>query len=160
MEFIITVGCSASGKSTLAALLSRKYIDVNRDKIRFTYIMPEAKWDWSKYNFTKENEDRVSKIENTMLESAAVAGHNVIISNTNLSKKVRTRWVKKAKDLGYNVEVVVLDIPLETLLERDRLREAKVGKDVIEGQWERFRSMLPSLQVEADELGYKLRIIK
>lgn len=125
----ITIGISASGKSTWAgekvledAKVGTKTIEINRDEIRFSVILPGG--NWSTYKFTSKNEARVTEITTELLDKAIKDGVDIIISDTNLNSKYRNPLVKKLTDAGYEVELKEFPITFEkaNLRDRDRLR--------------------------------------
>ena len=59
MKAIVTVGISASGKSTWAKQ-QVGYMNINRDDIRFNTVCPGG--NWNTYKFNKKNEQRVEEL--------------------------------------------------------------------------------------------------
>lgn len=130
----ITIGVSASGKSTLAKEYLAKHpnlVEVNRDHTRFNVISPGA--NWSNYNFKHEKE--VSEYQEQLIESASQNNHDIIVSDTNINKKYRDQLIKKLDNLGYQIEIINLDLPYKELIKRDNLRENGVGESVIYRQY-------------------------
>lgn len=128
MKAVITVGVSASGKSTLAKeYVNKGYVEINRDWIRFNIVQPGANWS----NYKWKNEKTVNEIEGKMVMEAWSDEKNIIISNTNLNGGVRTMMIDSLKDLGYDVEVISLDVTREEAVKRDNLRANGVGESVI-----------------------------
>ena len=158
MEAIITLGISASGKSTLAKVVP--YKEINRDDIRFGLVMQGAKGGWKKYKFSKENENRVTEIELKMFHDAAANKEDIIISNTNLNKNIRQQWIDRCIKAGYNVKIAVLNVPLEVAKERDSSRgEKMVGSGVIESQFVKFKEAIKDLEKEVKMFGISLEVI-
>ncbi len=54
------------------------------------------------------------------------------VDATNLSPGERRQWIKMAKGLGYEVQAVYFDVPLEVCLERNKRRERVVPEDVMQ----------------------------
>lgn len=138
MKAIITVGISASGKTTFANKLvdSGEWVDVNRDWIRFNMVSPGK--DWSNYKFDPKKENEVTKIQEMMVSEAFFNDKNVIISDTNLNPKTLEKWKKVLSDLCYDVEVKEFPVSFEEAVKRDNLRPNGVGKDVIYAQWQKW----------------------
>lgn len=141
MKLILTVGISASGKTTWAE--KQKYehtgnstININRDDIRFNIVQPGS--DWSTYKFTKANEKRVTEIEMGVAEKGVKFESNIIISNTNLNPKTREFWKKFAEKHGYEFEIKEFPITLEEAIKRDNLRQNGVGEQVIRKQYQQW----------------------
>jgi predicted kinase len=137
MKAVICVGISASGKSTFAKDMEKEgYVDVNRDWIRFNVVCPGA--DWKSYKFTKERESRVTEIQENYILECARAGANIIISDTNINPKTRSRLEGLCLSLGYDVEIKDFPITLEEAWRRDALRPNGVGYSVIYKQYQQW----------------------
>ena len=54
------------------------------------------------------------------------------VDATNLSPKERKQWIQMARSLGYEVQAVFFDVPVEVCLERNRRRERMVPEDVMQ----------------------------
>ncbi len=129
---LILRGLPASGKSTFAReLLEKKrgmWKRLNKDEMR-------AMLDNSHH--TSNNEKFVEKVRDMMLIEALKAGHHVVIDDTNLSDRpiepIKQVVEKYRKDTGEDVRIEMKEMAttLEESLERDELREKKVGKEVI-----------------------------
>lgn len=141
MQAILTVGISASGKSTFAKdLVSHGWVDVNRDDIRFDTFCNGVR-DWKLYKFSKEKENQVTVAQERLVDAAALHGQNVIISDTNINDKTRNFWINRLTGLGYNVQVQYFDIDLIEALERDAKRCNGVGYKVITDQYARYMKL-------------------
>lgn len=137
MKAIITVGISASGKTTFAKQLeSEGWVDINRDTIRFTEVCPNG--NWNTYKFTRAREDKVTEIQTDMVHGCASVGKNIIISDTNLNPKTREKWKSLLKDLDYEVEIKDFPITYEEAVKRDKYRLNGVGQDVIYKQYQQW----------------------
>lgn len=138
MKAIITVGISASGKTTFAKEMAetQAYCDINRDWIRFNVVCPGA--DWRSYKFTKAREAKVNEIQAEMIMNAWAMGLNVVVSDTNLSKTKVDDLTGLLENLGYEVEVKVFDTPFEEAYKRDNFRANGVGKDVLYKQQQNY----------------------
>lgn len=134
---ILTVGIPASGKSTFAKEHCRKTgaLNINRDDIRFTLF---GYTDWSNYRCNKINERTVTDIQQSMARTAVLLGKDIVISDTNLSKKTRTFWENFFKQYGYTVEYKVFDVPLLEAYKRDSLRQNGVGQQVIYTMYQKY----------------------
>ncbi|MGH9509570.1 MAG: AAA family ATPase [Terriglobales bacterium] len=53
------------------------------------------------------------------------------VDATNLSPGERRQWIKMAKALGYEVQAVYFDVPIEVCLERNKRRERMVPEEVM-----------------------------
>lgn len=135
----LTVGISASGKTTWAEKMVASdpdnWVNINRDSIRFQIIGVE---DWSKWKFTKENENTVTERQLDMMQQAASDGKNVIISDTNINQKTVRHLTNTLKSLGYTVSLVWFDIELREAILRDSQRTNPVKPRIINDQYERY----------------------
>ena len=147
---IVSVGISASGKSTDAAKWLAEHeaskmlegyehaknprMEINRDSIRKSIMENNGqKFSWDKWNW--KNEGAVTKNAEGQLSDAALHGIDVYISDTNLNPKYRAQTIRRLEDYGYEVEVREFPVTLEEALVRDRKRENSVGEGVIEKQF-------------------------
>ncbi len=131
-KILVLRGLPASGKSTYA----RKTLNenphawkrLNKDELR-------AMLDDSLHSHS--NEKFVERVRDLMLIEALKAGKHVIIDDTNLSERAVAR-IKEIVDnycqeTGQKVHIDLKDMgtTLEECLERDKIREKKVGENVI-----------------------------
>ena len=145
----ITVGISASGKSTWAdkkvqedAYKGITVVNINRDTIRFNDVLPGS--DWSTYKFTKAREQAVSEIALQQFNDAVAAEYDIIISDTNLNEVYRNAWVERGEENGYQVEIIDFPITLEEAWKRDAARVNGVGHNTIYQQykqWEEYKGV-------------------
>ena len=136
MKAILTVGVSASGKSTFAdEMVKQGWMKVERDLIRKLIFKFDQ---WNKYKFNKTNEDRVTDQADYLLERAANKKQNVVISDTNLNPKYRVSLIMKLKKLGYEVEIKDFPISYEEAVKRDLYRPMSVGQQVIYKQYQQW----------------------
>lgn len=144
MKAILTVGISASGKSTWAdnyVADNQNTIKIERDSIRKDMCairknIPQDKFQWKDWVWKWENE--VTEYVNTLLSMAHTEGKDVIISDTNLNKKYREDLISKLVGMGYKVEIKEFPIKLEEAWKRDVSRPVSVGKDVIYKQYQQW----------------------
>jgi predicted kinase len=129
---LILKGLPASGKSTYAKQLvdenPGQYKRLNKDELR-------AMLDNSHH--TTANEKFVEKVRDMMLVEALKAGKHVVIDDTNLSDRPVERITQVVqnyvKETGDQVKLEMKEIAtsLQECLDRDAVREKKVGKNVI-----------------------------
>jgi len=141
MKAIITVGISASGKTTFAKEMQEHgYVDINRDWIRFNIVHNEE--DWRTYKFNHKNEQKVTEVQGKMITEAWANEQNICISDTNLDTRTRNRLVKQLSDLGYEVELKWFPISLTEAWKRDTFRKNGVGRDIIYKQWQKWNEAI------------------
>ena len=94
------IGIPGSGKTTISNKLFSKHRHVSLDKIQH---------------------DR--DVEYAMIEQHLRDGHNVVIDDTNLTKKIRAEHIMLAKRYSARVAAVFLDLPMSTIQEQNSKRE-------------------------------------
>jgi len=138
LKVIITVGIPGSGKSTWAKEQVKKhanFVRVNRDDLRMMLKMSGT--------VELKLEDAITKMCKHMIVQALLKKMNVIVDNTHVKEryiKDVISWVTHMAD----VEFMVFDVPAQKCIERDALRESKVGKEVIEKMDKSFKILKDS----------------
>ncbi len=154
LKAIITIGCSASGKSTYAKQLVDEfgYHRLERDLYReFIMCVKDSNFNnnhdninlWSLWKFKWESD--VDACIDSGIDFAYHNKLNLICSDTNLNIGRRNALKTRLEALGYEVEYKVFgeDLNLDTLWKRDLYRKNSVGFDIISKQYEQFRSEFP-----------------
>jgi len=158
MKAILTVGVSASGKSTWAAnfveqkkLENENWIVINQDEIRLAIVRSEKgnninevaelkNWD---YTYQGEAETKMSNYwDNLTKETISKDYTGIIISDTNLDGGVKK--INKLISFGIelnNIFIQEFSITFEEALERDQNRKFSVGSDVLKMQFERLEAL-------------------
>lgn len=141
----ILCGISNSGKSVKARQLLTKYggpnsaVIIGRDKIRELVLgLGEAEI-YKHYESPSfmQVEKEITKYEDSLIRFALNSGKTVISDNTHLRKKYLTRYEKFGVPICYELVEVDYDLALE----RDTKRLRKVGKTVIDRQWDSLRRL-------------------
>lgn len=153
-KMIITVGVSASGKSTWANQ-QEGFKVICRDTVRGV-LFPE--YHNGNYKITKSKENRVSEATLNQWLVSVKQGSNVIIADTNLNPKYREMWKQRGEDAGYVVEFKDFPITLEEAWKRDQKRGVySVGREVISHQWKLWLEYSSKNKYVADP--YKPQVI-
>lgn len=123
-KLIILVGIPGSGKTTLAKKIeARGYLCLNADSIRQEL--------WGNALDQREPE-KVFGILYRQLEELLALGKDIVIDNTNLNAKQRKPILELATKAGYtDIQLWLLDVPLDLCLERNKNREKAVPDDVV-----------------------------
>lgn len=118
------VGVPGSGKSTLAQrLIDKGYAVLNADSIRQEL--------WGDSNDQREP-DKVFEIFFKRMEELLDQGSDIVVDNTNTNPRHREELINRARRKGYSdIQLWVLDVPLETCLERNRQRNRNVPEDIV-----------------------------
>jgi predicted kinase len=123
-RIVLMVGVPGSGKSTIAGrLLDKGYTCFNADAIRKELFEDEG---------DQRDKERVFTIFFERLEAALEQGLDIVIDNTNINTKHRSPILQRAIKAGYtDIQLWILDVPLEVCLERNRNRERQLPEDVV-----------------------------
>lgn len=138
-KLILTVGASASGKSTWSdeVCQSSNIKQVNRDDIRFELFTGGVR-DWTKYKFNKTNEQEVTTRQLRLADNYAAYGHPIIVSDTNLNSKYRLTWRKWAENYGYEYEEKAFPCDWDTLVKRNNQRYGGISQSIL---WKQYLDM-------------------
>lgn len=134
----ILIGISASGKSTYCKEFVSKNEDwciVSRDDFRYAYQ--------NKGVVSPKLEGIITQHVKNSIQSLIGAGFNVIYDATNL----KVKYIKQIADYVKHtatVEYQIFDVPKDVCIQRDDVRERKVGADVIERQYKDYLVLLDS----------------
>ncbi len=146
---IITVGISASGKSTWAGEFCKEhpgFYIINRDEIRALILKDKTGDDfiWKKWRWKWENE--VTELQWKFIQECADSKdvRGIIISDTNLNENRNNELMDQLVKLGYMVSFKYFEINLEEAIRRDKLRGGlKVGEEVLRNQYLKFQELEP-----------------
>lgn len=147
-KVIICQGLPASGKTTWAKEWVKeeptRRVRFNRDDVRNML---------GKY-WVPGRENLIDSIYDSFMNEAMLAGYDIVIDNMNLNDKTIKEiqryvgefndWIRlSVLDIHYDIEFKkFLDVPLETLLERDSKREHPIGEKVIRDLYTKYRCKL------------------
>ncbi len=149
-KLIVLCGISGSGKSTYASQLVREnpqeYALVNRDKIRellFGYTEETISSYYLREDLGKL-EKQVTLYEDTLIHEGLNLGRTVIVDATHLE----TKYLKRFEFWNVPIEYKYFDISIITALVRDGNRTRKVGVDIINKQFEKYKKLdrLPNFE--------------
>lgn len=149
---ILTIGISASGKTTKAKEMCRtnpNFVNLNRDDLRVALFGYNST---GEYKFSKEREKTVTNMQFAMGLNAISTGKSIIVSDTNLSEKTRTKWKSfcDTHKVTYAEEIFHTDV--EVCQERNALRANGVPPSIIYKQWQQFNSQFNEQYVQNTEL--------
>ena len=142
----LLIGISGSGKSTYSHELwetnPSNFVIINRDKIRellFGYTESDIHNYYKRNDITKL-EKKVTKYEDTLIYEALEENKTVILDATHLEKK----YIERHEYWNVPIELVWFDIDLDIAIERDSIRNRKVGKDIITKQYNKYINLKKS----------------
>jgi predicted kinase len=123
-RLVVLLGIPGSGKTTLAQTLAeRGYKRINADDIRHE-LWGDA--------IDQSNPEKVFAIFNARYEEMLGAGDDIVVDNTNINPKHRAPILTKARQAGYqDIQLWVLDVPLELCLQGNKARGRNVPEEVV-----------------------------
>ena len=122
-HLFIMMGLPASGKSTLAGWLEKQgVLRINRDTIRKRLYGDEAIYGDAKV---------VNAEYYRELAEALSRGGPVLSDNTNVVALHRKKNIALARDAGYEITIIWVDVPLAVCLERNLARARQAPEQVI-----------------------------
>lgn len=155
MKAIITIGVSASGKTTWATEFVKEnpeYFIVCRDDLRKEYYEKthsNEKFSWKVWNMKWEK--KITAMFWDSIGRHAEAGMNIIIADANLNKDRLKNLKSSLEELGYSdIEIKEFPISFEEACKKDALRENGVGFQVIAKQFEQLNKIKKQQYVQND----------
>lgn len=149
LEVVLYIGIPASGKSTYAKEFISKnpnYVIVSRDNFRYSLM--------NKGFCEPKVEDMITELVDYTILNSLKHNLNVIVDNTNLKVKHIKHFIDLVHERA-NVSFRVFDVPVKTCLERDNLRERKVGEDVINRMYKDYVNLTDSFNFQPVKLSRK-----
>jgi predicted kinase len=130
-KLILLVGIPASGKSTLAGKLVQKGFEcINADAIRAELYGNELQ---------QGDPQEVFSVFFDRLEALMKDEKDIVVDNTNLKVPHRKQILDRGHKFGYgDVQLWVLDVPLDVCLQRNAARDKKVEEDVLANMFMSF----------------------
>lgn len=129
-------GPAGSGKSTWAENMRIKQWDagdrpfriISSDVIRFEKF--------GAYKIPQEQEKQVIPAMLNEIRWAKSGRFNVIVDVAICKNKSRIKWFNRLKSCGYDdIELVIVEVPLETALRQNASRDRKVPEEVIKDMY-------------------------
>ena len=109
MEVILLVGIAGCGKTTFCQKYISQHTRISLDDI-------------PKHN--RNTQDR-------LVEQALAEGKNIVIDDTNLTKKIRSRHITLAQRFGAAIKAVYFDLPMQKIQIQNRRRDVSLESHII-----------------------------
>lgn len=162
----LLVGASGSGKSSYFQNLIRDFdhsyfsfdqLRIELAKAKIPEEMAKAKNEIDEYaiayNYCDKHRSEFSHYADVEFIKLVKSFNNIVVDNTNVSRKNRTKFIVETKKRGYDVKAVMFPISKKVLIERATTREDKrVPEDAIIRQYNGIS--IPWVGVEVDELKF------
>jgi protein phosphatase len=145
---VLLIGASGSGKSTFAARHFDSDAVVSSDRLRAVVAGDEGDQQATDAAF-----DRLR----AWVDARLAAGSLAVVDATNVEWMRRTELISRARRHGSPSIAIVLDLPLDLCLARNRARQRTVGAAVIRRQHDELRRSLDRLDLEGFSAVHLLR---
>lgn len=154
LQAYIYIGAPASGKSyykdnfiKAEKLEGKSYTVLERDELRKQICSREnPNLDIKKnfqevfYSLSKSEINTIETEITTFIDTTIKSKtNNLILSNTNLSKKYRNKLINTLKENGYEIFIKVFNPPLELLLNRNVYRKDSVDVGVLVNMYQKLQ---------------------
>lgn len=121
----MAVGPSGSGKSTVFEKIKLKNLNIHYyswDALRLEWYDPtDYSNAWHLSNLDKEFKQKHQQYFRDLIET----GEDIFVDNTNLTKKRRRFYLEIADKANYRTIGITFDVPLQTLIDRQKTRGDK-----------------------------------
>ncbi|CAN5467296.1 hypothetical protein BH10CYA1_BH10CYA1_47100 [soil metagenome] len=156
-RLILLVGIPGAGKTTLAKKIMEKgFHCLSADPIRQELYGNAAE---------QGDKEEVFRIFFERLEAALAKELDIIVDNTNLNPRQRKPLIERAQKAGYtDIQLWLLDVPLDVCLKRNANRERVVPDDIVanmfmelnrSGRPQRSEGKLAIIRPGADETDFR-----
>jgi predicted kinase len=145
---VVLCGPAGCGKSTFAAKHFRPTQIVSSDHARALVCDDERDQRYQTQAFA---------LLHFLIEQRLSINRLCVVDSTAMTAAARKSLVEIARRCHVPAVLLLLDVPLETCLERDAQRERSVGRAIIERQYEQFREAKAALPQEGFDQVIELR---
>jgi len=145
---VVLCGPAACGKSTFAAKHFRPTQIVSSDQARALVCDDERDQRFSAQAFA---------LVNCLLEQRLSINRLSVVDSTALTPPARKNLLDLARKYHVPAVALLIDVPLETCVERDAKRQRSVGRQIIERQHQFFEQLKSSIKQEGFDQVVELR---
>ena len=134
-EITIMIGLPRSGKDTFVNAELGGHTVISRDNIVMKYPGNTYSDKWN--NLSKDDQKAINQELQRRFNAATKAKENIVINMTNMSKKVRRKWLNFKGSKDYLKRAVVVPTSVDVCASRNN-QEKNIPEDVIESFARRF----------------------
>jgi protein phosphatase len=145
---VVLCGPAACGKSTFAAKHFRPTQIVSSDQARALVCDDERDQRFSAQAFA---------LLHCLIEQRLSINRLCVVDSTALTPPARKELLELARKHHVPAVILLVDVPLETCVERDAKRERSVGRQIIERQHQFFEQLMSSIKQEGFDQVVELR---
>ena len=145
---VILCGPAACGKSTFATKHFRPTQIISSDQARALVSDDERDQRFQAQAFA---------LVHYLIEQRLSINRLSVVDSTALAPPARKSLLELARKYHVPAVILLLDVPLETCVERDAKRERTVGRQVIERQYQFFEQIKSSIKQEGFDQVVELR---
>lgn len=151
-KVVLNIGIPGSGKTKWTEEFLRKnpdWVKVGRDDFR--YMLRNQ----SMLDFRGEN--MITDMVISTVRKALLSGFHVIVDNTHCRLSYINAMIEALNDLA-DIDYRYFDVPVETCIQRDSLRDKSVGEAVIKKMHKDLTTMLESFDFQPRKKSERKRI--
>lgn len=116
-QMVVMIGIPAAGKTTLTKSLFSSHVVVSFDRLP---------------NRTHSDEDK-------LIMKTCRRGVDIVIDAANIDEAKRRKYMRHAKEYGYDVHAMFVDTSLDVALARNESRDRKVPEGMIRAYCEKIQ---------------------
>lgn len=118
LKIVMMVGLPLSGKSTYIDQFKQKPASKIGPDNSYTIVCPDDVRLALGFEFHKPMENFVWATVETMARALLLRGQNIVVDATNLTRYSRKLWINLAKEYKAELQVIIIDTPVEECVGR------------------------------------------
>lgn len=142
---VVLIGAAGAGKSTFAVRHFAPDVTLSSDRYRAIVSGDEANQSATRIVFRMLHRDLAKRL---------AAGRLTVVDATSVEPSARRGLLELARAAGAPAVAIVLDLPVEIILERNARRHRKVDEAVVHRHISRLRASLDGPRPRIDDEGF------